>query len=43
MGRTDENIEAAIAGESLARNRYSYFAEMANGNCHSGSRITPSS
>jgi rubrerythrin len=30
MGRTDENLKAAIAGESLARNRYSYFAEMAN-------------
>lgn len=30
MSRTDENLKAAIAGESLARNRYSYFAEMAN-------------
>ena len=29
MSKTDENLKAAIAGESLARNRYSYFAEMA--------------
>ena len=29
MSKTDENLKAAIAGESLARNRYSYFADMA--------------
>ena len=29
MTKTDENLKAAVAGESLARNRYSYFAEMA--------------
>ena len=29
MSKTNENLKAAIAGESLARNRYSYFAEMA--------------
>ena len=29
MSKTDETLKAAVAGESLARNRYSYFAEMA--------------
>jgi len=29
MSKTDENLKAAVAGESLARNRYSYFAAMA--------------
>jgi rubrerythrin len=29
MSKADENIRAAVAGESLARNRYSYFAQMA--------------
>ena len=29
MSKTEENLKAAVAGESLARNRYSYFAEMA--------------
>ena len=29
MSKTDENLKAAVADESLARNRYSYFAEMA--------------
>jgi len=29
MSKTDENLRSAVAGESLARNRYSYFAEMA--------------
>ena len=29
MSKTDENLKAAIAGESLARNRYPYFAKMA--------------
>ena len=29
MSKTDENLKAAVAAESLARNRYSYFAEMA--------------
>ena len=30
MSKTDENLKAAVAAESLARNRYAYFAEMAN-------------
>ena len=30
MSKTNENLKAAVAGESLARNRYSYFAQMAN-------------
>lgn len=29
MSKTDENLKAAVAAESLARNKYSYFAEMA--------------
>jgi rubrerythrin len=29
MGKTDENIKAAFAGESQARNKYSYYAEIA--------------
>jgi rubrerythrin len=29
MSKTDENLKAAVAAESLARSRYSYFAEMA--------------
>jgi rubrerythrin len=29
MSKTDENLKAAVAAESLARNRYSYFALMA--------------
>jgi len=29
MGKTDENLKTAIAAESLARSRYSYFAEIA--------------
>jgi rubrerythrin len=29
MSKTDENLQAAVSGESLARSRYSYFAEMA--------------
>ena len=29
MSKTDENLKAAIAAESLTRNRYSYFAEIA--------------
>ena len=29
MSKTDENLKAAVAAESLARNRYSYFAIMA--------------
>jgi rubrerythrin len=29
MSKTHENLTAAVAAESLARNRYSYFAEMA--------------
>jgi len=29
MSKTDENLKAAVAAESLARNRYSYFAEIA--------------
>ena len=29
MSKTDANLKAAVTGESLARNRYSYFADMA--------------
>ncbi len=29
MGKTEENIKAAFAGESQARNKYTYFAEVA--------------
>ena len=29
MSKTDENLKAAVAAESLTRNRYSYYAEMA--------------
>ena len=29
MSKTTENIEAAFAGESQARNKYTYFAEVA--------------
>ena len=29
MSKTENNLKEALAGESLARNRYSYFAEMA--------------
>ncbi len=29
MSKTKENLKAAFVGESLARNRYSYYAEMA--------------
>jgi len=29
MGKTEENIKAAFAGESQARNKYTYFAEKA--------------
>ena len=29
MSKTDENLRSAVTGESLARNRYSYYAEMA--------------
>jgi rubrerythrin len=29
MSRTEENLEAAFAGESQARNKYTYFAEVA--------------
>ena len=29
MGKTEENIRAAFAGESQARNKYTYFAEVA--------------
>ena len=30
MSKTDENLKAVVAAESLTRSRYSYFAEMAN-------------
>lgn len=30
MSKTEQNLKEAFAGESLARNRYSYYAEMAN-------------
>jgi rubrerythrin len=29
MGRTDENLKAAFAGESQARNKYTYYAKVA--------------
>lgn len=29
MGKTEENIKAAFAGESQARNKYTFFAEIA--------------
>jgi len=29
MSKTEENIKAAFAGESQARNKYTFFAEMA--------------
>lgn len=29
MSKTEENLREAFTGESLARNRYSYYAEMA--------------
>jgi rubrerythrin len=29
MGKTEENIKAAFAGESQARNKYTFFAEVA--------------
>jgi len=29
MGKTEENIKSAFAGESQARNKYTYFAEVA--------------
>ena len=29
MGKTEENLQAAFAGESQARNKYTYFAEVA--------------
>ena len=29
MSKTDENLQAAFAGESQARNKYTYFAEVA--------------
>jgi rubrerythrin len=29
MSKTDENLEAAFAGESQARNKYTYFAQIA--------------
>lgn len=29
MGKTEENLKAAFAGESMARNKYDYFAKVA--------------
>jgi rubrerythrin len=29
MGKTEENLKAAFAGESQARNKYTYFAKVA--------------
>lgn len=29
MSKTDKNLEAAFAGESMARNKYTYFAKVA--------------
>ena len=31
MGKTEENLSAAFAGESQARNKYTFFAEAARG------------
>ncbi len=31
MGKTEDNLKAAFAGESQARNKYTYFAEKARG------------
>lgn len=30
MGKTEENLKAAFAGESQARNKYTYFAKVAH-------------
>ena len=29
MGKTEENLAAAFAGESQARNKYTFFAQVA--------------
>jgi len=29
MSKTEENLKAAFAGESMARNKYTYFAKVA--------------
>jgi len=29
MGKTEENLKDAFAGESQARNKFTYFAEVA--------------
>lgn len=29
MSKTDDNLRAAFEGESLARNKYTYYAQMA--------------
>ena len=31
MGKTEENLKVAFAGESQARNKYTYFAKVARG------------
>ena len=30
--KTEENLKKALAGESMARNKYSYYAEAARAN-----------
>ncbi len=34
MSKTEENLKAAFAGESQARNKYTYFAEVAEKEGH---------
>ena len=34
MGKTEENLKAAFAGESQARNKYTYFAKVAREEGH---------
>ena len=34
MSKTEENLKAAFAGESQARNKYTYFAEVAENEGH---------
>lgn len=36
MGKTEENLKAAFAGESQARNKYDYFAKAARKEGHHG-------
>ena len=34
MSKTEENLKAAFAGESQARNKYTYFAKAARNECY---------